>query len=330
MKVSRWVSLIFLGFILFSSISCSERKTKPLRRKVVAIGRKVDYWLRGRRNIIEIDPDTMQPGQMAHVKELNIDYPWQGERKLRCVVRGKEILKYRINGKLIGLIINSDKYRIPKPHQILFLSSSYRPEDLELCHNLVSVFFDYAISDLDLEDIEQAKNLRVLYIQGAHISEHGYEIISGFKKIEVLYLMTNTLGGTWDEKAKVISTLRNLKELHLTTDASDTGIQYLGNLKNLERIELCGGKYSGKGFENWQDCKKLRNVTLLYSQVTDEGLKYICELEGLTDLWVESDSFTDAGLRHVKNLRNLTSIAVDGDQLSDEGIVYLYETYRTR
>ncbi len=64
--------------------------------------------------------------------------------------------------------------------------------------------------------------------------------------------------------------------------------------------------------------KKLRQLTILGSSITDAGLKHLGTMTTLESLDLSGSKITDAGLEHFKSLRNLELLNLDHTEISQK------------
>ena len=93
------------------------------------------------------------------------------------------------------------------------------------------------------------------------------------------------------------------------------------------RVSTVGGsKYVRAGDADLADLPRLRQlkqITLCGSQVTDEALRIVCQIDGLEYLVSEHAQVTDEGLRHIGRLRSLRVLDLTGARITDAGLAHI-------
>ena len=101
-------------------------------------------------------------------------------------------------------------------------------------------------------------------------------------------------------------------ELAYFGQATDSGLEHLAGLKNLESFTFRGSPIKGHGFAKFQGWTKLKRINFHSNNLDDEGFGHVCEqfpnLEFIK-LW-HSKSLTDASAEHLKKLKNLKGIEI--------------------
>ena len=68
------------------------------------------------------------------------------------------------------------------------------------------------------------------------------------------------------------------------------------------------------------DLVKVTSLNLGNTQITDEGLKKISQLQQLTTLGIDQTPITDASLKEVAKLQNLNTLYLSRTKITDEGL----------
>lgn len=101
-------------------------------------------------------------------------------------------------------------------------------------------------------------------------------------------------------------------ELAYFGQATDTGLEELAGLRNLESFTFRGSPVKGHGFAKFEGWTKLKRINFHSNSLDDEGLGHVCErfpnLEFIK-LW-HSKLLTDASAAHLQKLRKLTGIEI--------------------
>lgn len=300
-----WIKrcLTFFGIIPMAilSISCNlENIGNIIKSSLIP-----DKW------VLVVDPDTLEEGQLISLLERGpFYYPWQGEETLRCSFIGWRNGKLKVNGKLVGLLEWGRPRRnlmITQPANLLIFSGRRIPKELRKCPNLtvveiVPVGTNSFVVDSTLEYLKGAKDLRVLVVLYPNITDKGYEIISGFKELEIL-------------------------EFHLGKDG-DVKLRHFSELARLKEVAF-SGEVNGVGFKNWKSDTCLRKLDILYCGVSSEGLKYIAAFTNLESLKLGVDGVTDSDLQLLNSLQNLRVLELsvrDANGVTYDGLARLHSS----
>jgi hypothetical protein len=107
-------------------------------------------------------------------------------------------------------------------------------------------------------------------------------------------------------------------ELAYFGKATDTGLEQLAGLKNLERFTFRGSPISGQAFAKFEGWTKLNYIRFHSNKLDDEGLGYVCEhfpnLETLN--LIHSQALTDASAAHLLKLLKLKSLYLNGPKVT--------------
>lgn len=137
----------------------------------------------------------------------------------------------------------------------------------------------------------------------------------------IVDLTSSEVGG---DLLKQLHGLPNLQELYLLgTDVSDRELRHLGDLPNLETIDLSYCKITAAGILQLRSSRKLKCLLLANTRphTDDKTLKQIAAAwPDLESLSLADGGITDAGLTHVRNLRRLRYLNVSRTQITDNGL----------
>jgi len=116
-------------------------------------------------------------------------------------------------------------------------------------------------------------------------------------------------------------------ELAYFGKATDSGLELLAGLKNLERFTFRGSLIQGHAFAKFEGWDKLKTINFHSNRLDDEGLGYVCErfpnLEFIK-LW-HSHDLTDSGAEHLQKLRKLKGIEISCKQASAALLKYMHQ-----
>lgn len=133
---------------------------------------------------------------------------------------------------------------------------------------------------------------------------------------------------TWSKVAGDL--LRNLRghkgllELCLFgTDTSDKELRHLGELPNLESLDLGGCNVTTEGILRLRSSRKLKRLGLadLQQSINDTTIKRIVSAwPNLESISLNSGHITDVGLSHIGKLRRLRYLNISRTQITDKGL----------
>ncbi|KAK8595165.1 hypothetical protein V6N13_016069 [Hibiscus sabdariffa] len=191
-------------------------------------------------------------------------------------------------------------------------------------HKLQSINLAFTVvTDGGLRELSGLASLKSLNLDARQITDAGLAVLTTIVRkpiskkhafyvklkisevyiLSVLWALASTLG----------CCLTGLTHLDLFgARITDSGTNYLQNLKNLRSLEICGGGLTDAGVKNIKDLSSLSLLNLSQNyNLTDKTLEMISGLTGLVSLNVSSSRVTSAGLRHLKPLKNLRSLSLE-------------------
>jgi beta-lactamase regulating signal transducer with metallopeptidase domain/Leucine-rich repeat (LRR) protein len=107
------------------------------------------------------------------------------------------------------------------------------------------------------------------------------------------------------------------------TKVTDSGLERLKDLRQLQSILLQSPKVTDAGMEHLKGLSQLRQLWFISSEVTDAGLEHLKGLSHLQRLFLESPKVTDVGLKHLKGLSELRDLSLIYAQITDAGLTHL-------
>ncbi len=125
-----------------------------------------------------------------------------------------------------------------------------------------------------------------------------------------------------NDKFSLLAPLVDLKTLaFFEVPADDRALIYCRNLEELEWLQMDNCKFSGIGLINLAQCKKLKNVCIEETPITDEGLAALAKFDALETLYISHcetlSKITAAGVRKLKLLKKLKHLSIDMTDLPD-------------
>jgi Leucine Rich repeat len=101
---------------------------------------------------------------------------------------------------------------------------------------------------------------------------------------------------------------------------TDTGIQHVAKLENLNFLDLSETKVSDRSLKELTKVKNLEYLKLRQTRVTDTGLKDVAKLTNLVILNLSGTPITDAGLRELINLKHLKLLNLTSTEVTEAGM----------
>ncbi|MCA9025243.1 MAG: hypothetical protein KDA86_08535 [Planctomycetaceae bacterium] len=118
---------------------------------------------------------------------------------------------------------------------------------------------------------------------------------------------------------KLIGSYKRLESLGLV-GVSDDDLQYLGDLPNLEGLQIRSSHLTGDGLQHMAQLIKLERLVLQTPKLTDNSLEHLVKLKSLQDLRIETPLLTDVGLQHLEGAIWLQELHVSGGTVSEDGM----------
>jgi hypothetical protein len=109
----------------------------------------------------------------------------------------------------------------------------------------------------------------------------------------------------------------------MATDITDRGLKELNSLQRLQALYLIRTKVTG--VKELGDCKQLQILSLRATEVADDGLVHLKQLENLKRLELGRTKVTDEGLKPLSGLLRLENLDLEETEVTDEGIKELRE-----
>jgi hypothetical protein len=134
------------------------------------------------------------------------------------------------------------------------------------------------------------------------------------------------LYGPWvtDTDLVPLGNLKELQSLDLSaSQVTDTGLERLPELKGLRTLYLGGTNVTDAGMEHLANLKELQSLSLGATKITDAGLGSLKGFGLLQMLYIEATKVTDAGLENLKDLKDLQLLFLSDTQVTDAGLEHL-------
>ena len=137
-----------------------------------------------------------------------------------------------------------------------------------------------------------------------------FEHLGHIQTLESLNIIATKLSDEW---IAPLGKLTNLKSLRFTNNGklTDTGLEHLAGLKNLETFSFVGTGMQGHAYAKFEGWTRLVKVSHRGSSIDDEGLRQLCEhLPNLESISLAHAKFTDAGAVHLAKLTKLKRLEI--------------------
>jgi WD40 repeat protein/Leucine-rich repeat (LRR) protein len=191
---------------------------------------------------------------------------------------------------------------------------------------LVIVFGE--VSGPALEHLEELPRLESLRFICSSLSDGSLKRLKGVASLRELglyavpeYGSTGSRPGFEDLQA--LSQLRRLEIgpfLRAGPRFSDSDLEHVKGLSDLESLHLFGNQVTASGLEHLKGLTKLRELT--FTGITDAGMANLSGLSLLERLYLDG-GVTDAGLIHLKGLAKLRELSLGHTKVTGPGLEHL-------
>jgi serine/threonine protein kinase len=187
----------------------------------------------------------------------------------------------------------------------------------------MSSLIDLNVGENDIDDtgLRQLTRLQLttLRITGTKISDAGLKTVIAMP-LRMLVCRDNHIG---EKGAQYLGQMKDLEKLLLDgTNITDEGIKSLKNLHSLSELSLNNTRITDKSTPTLTSFRMLKKLNLKHTQVTDEGLKILADAPELQTLDLSETAITDKGLIYLSKLKTLKSLFVkDCPQLTQPAIL---------
>lgn len=133
-----------------------------------------------------------------------------------------------------------------------------------------------------------------------------------------------------DDALTYIGQLKNLKRLNLTSArVSDAGLEKITGLSQLVEFNLNSFGNSqpvgDAGMVHLAKLTQLETLVLSNTHLTDDGLKNLQDLSSVRRLYVYGTQVTDAGLKHLHGMAQMEVFRAGATDVTEEGLLDLKE-----
>ena len=165
-------------------------------------------------------------------------------------------------------------------------------------------------------------NLTGLELPGPWTEDDDLAYLVGLRSLQRLEVKDGKFS---DAGMKSIGAVAGLCELCLARCAGITSakMKYVGQLENLERLDLRESPVTDEELRHLDKLTKLKELNLAGTEITDAGLVHLAALASLEQLHLNRTSVTDAGLQHLRGLKKLRDVFCNGTAVTREGLIRL-------
>ena len=172
------------------------------------------------------------------------------------------------------------------------------------------------ITDAGLKELSTLQTLRNVRVGGASITDEGLKHLARLNSLESLTLWKTSVT---DEGMKHVARMKHLTSLFLgRAQISNAGIKEIAKCKNLQSLSASELPLTFDVKELGQ-LKNLNYLDLEGTQTSDPALKHIGQLRNLTWLNLGRTAITDKGLERLSELKNLEFLDLRVTKVTDEG-----------
>jgi hypothetical protein len=144
-----------------------------------------------------------------------------------------------------------------------------------------------------------------------------------FKGDRVVYVSLNSVA----KVAPLVPLLRCLPDVQALSgrnrQVDDAVLAQLTGMRKLEDLNLFESGLTDEGLKLMKHFPDLRSVQMGHTKVTDAGLKHLENLTQLEYVGLRENHITDAGLVHLRKLTNLTGLYLGGTKVTNAGLKHL-------
>jgi uncharacterized protein YjbI with pentapeptide repeats len=156
-------------------------------------------------------------------------------------------------------------------------------------------------------------------LEGKKFTDDALAELNAFPRINTLWITNTSISGTGLANIKV----KALDSLYVRGVLSPRGLQALGTMNGLKKLNLNDCKISDQGLAGLKGMARLEEADLDDTELTDAGLVHLKGWTGLKSLKLGGGSFTGSGLDNCKDLKQLKSLWIQATKLTDPGMVGL-------
>ncbi|XP_023770185.1 uncharacterized protein LOC111918793 [Lactuca sativa] len=199
-----------------------------------------------------------------------------------------------------------------------FLLSMKALENLDLSGNL--------IGDDSVEFIASVgANLETLNLSNTRVTSAGVGILAGHvPKLETISLSSTPIDDLAISYIAMIPSLKAIDVKATYVTGVDSSLEVLGNLKNLEKLNLEETPLKDEGVGPISNFKKLSHLSLRSSFLTDVSLQYLTSVTKLKTLSIRDAILTSAGIDCFNPPPFLKSLDLTGCWLLTKDVIFSF------
>ena len=167
------------------------------------------------------------------------------------------------------------------------------------------------VTDQGLLEVAKLKNLRLLDLQKTKVKGPGLEQLSSLAKLSTLELDLTDAMFPPLRAGGLLHKLPYAEGANGTTAHRDDDIQVL-NLNGFYGLQI-----SAVSIPVFATLPQLQTLTLIGSDISDDGLIELSQYPELRTLNLEQTKVTDRGLKHLAAIKNLTELTLDQTAVTD-------------
>jgi len=157
-----------------------------------------------------------------------------------------------------------------------------------------------------------------------NLSDEALQYLVGFPRLRIL-LLSDTQAS--DSSMRHLAQLKRLERLYMwdAVNVGDAGVAHLSTLRRLRYIHLTTSQITDKSLEAFARMPMLEGLCLQFNRFSDQGLKHLSRMDKLENLWVcgregETNQITDSGLNQLENLQKLNELGIQSTLVTDAGV----------
>jgi Leucine-rich repeat (LRR) protein len=250
-----------------------------------------------------------------HVVEVNMVYHGSGRTRLQNTQFTDEALGYLPSFSKLRLIGLAWKQATDEGLKRLAGAHSLRA---------IHIWKAADVTDAGIDGLRGLKDLEVVHVDNARLSDAALQILSTLPKVHDLSLQGNNFT---DDGLAYLSGMKQLRSLAVGMSKSqitDAGAAHVAGLANLESLDLQGAQISDEGLKQLRGLSKLRSLFLTGGgdpplAITDQGLQTIASFADLDYLGLTNSRITDSGVLQLAALKKLRNLYVGSPLISEGG-----------
>lgn len=206
----------------------------------------------------------------------------------------------------------------------------------DLFHDVISVNMVYShdvnggnraepehVFNEDLLLLSRFPRLRVLFLQGDQACDRVLEAMSELRDLEVILMWD---AGVSQAGVENLRGLKKLRYLHISNAGlDDRSLEVFGQLTELEGLSLQGNRFTDEGLAQLRKLTKLQSLWLCSikekgdSRIRGPGLARLSGLTELRELGLQHTGFSDEGVPYLQPFTKLEHLYLGRTELTAEG-----------